>query len=227
MSERRASLRRATAETRVEVDFTLDGTGASDIQTGVGALDHFLTLFARHGQFDLTLHVDGDLSVDAHHTVEDVGICLGQAFNQALGDHRGLRRTADVAVPMDEALAHVAVDCGGRSYYVQNGEFCAAAVGALETDLVRHFFDALAREARINIHVITLYGRNAHHQVEAVFKAFSRALDAATQRDPRLGERLPSTKERIEGAGDDAEFGPQPPTPSAPPLPRVAEGVGG
>ena len=197
---RRATLRRQTAETRIELDFTLDGSGDSEISTGVGALDHFLTLFARHGLFDLRLRAEGDLSVDAHHTVEDVGICLGQALQEALGEHRGIRRTADVAVPMDEALAHVAVDCAGRSQYVQRDQFCAAAVGQLETDLVRHFFDSLAREARINIHVITLYGVNGHHQVEAVFKAFARALDAATRIDERLAGRLPSTKEHIEGA---------------------------
>ena len=179
---------------------TIDGEGVSSIDTGVGALDHFLTLFSRHGLFDLTLVVQGDLSVDAHHTVEDVGICLGQAIREALGDHRGINRTADVAVPMDEALAHVAVDCGGRSYYVQRSGFSGTSVGALETDLVRHFFDSLAREARMNIHVVTLYGQNAHHEVEAIFKAFARALDAATTIDPRLGRRLPSTKERIEGA---------------------------
>lgn len=200
MPERLATISRATTETRIELSFAIDGAGASRINTGVGALDHFLTLFARHGLFDLALEIDGDLSVDIHHTVEDAGICLGQAIREALGDHRGIRRTADVAVPMDEALAHVAVDCGGRSYYVQNGTFSAPAVGRLETDLVRHFFDSLSREARMNIHVITLYGTNAHHEVEAVFKAFARALDAATTIDPRLGDRLPSTKERIEGA---------------------------
>lgn len=193
-------MNRATSETSIELALTIDGDGASTIDTGVGALDHFLTLFCRHGLFDLSLRVQGDLSVDAHHTVEDVGICLGQAIREALGDHRGIRRTADVAAPMDEALAHVAVDCGGRSYYVQRGEFSAQAVGALETDLVRHFFDSLAREARVNIHVIALYGQNAHHEVEALFKAFARALDAATTIDPRLGGRLPSTKEHIEGA---------------------------
>lgn len=199
MSSRTASIRRSTAETKVSLDFAIDGTGFSSIETGVGALDHFLTLFARHGQFNLEVGVDGDLSVDGHHTVEDVGICLGQAIREALGDHRGIRRTADAAVPMDDALAHVAVDCGGRSFYVQNGRFSAPSVGALETDLVRHFFDSLAREARINIHVITLYGRNAHHEVEAIFKAFARSLDAATQLDARLKGTLPSTKEHIEG----------------------------
>lgn len=201
MSERRASVRRQTAETKIELDIAIDGTGTCSIDTGVGALDHFLTLFGRHGLFDLVVAVDGDLSVDAHHTVEDVGICLGQAIREALGDHRGLRRTASAAVPMDEALAHVAVDCGGRSYYVQHGEFSASHVGALETDLVRHFFDSLSREARLNLHVMTLYGTNAHHEVEALFKAFARALDAATTIDSRIADRLPSTKEHIEGAG--------------------------
>lgn len=199
MSDRQATIARRTAETSVAVRFAIDGSGQSQISTGVGALDHFLTLFARHGLFDLVIDVDGDLSVDAHHTVEDTAICLGQALREALGEHRGIRRTADVAVPMDEALAHVAVDCAGRSYYVQNGRFSAESVGRLETDLVRHFFDSLAREARINIHIVTLYGVNAHHEVEAVFKAFARALDAATALDPRLGDRLPSTKEHIEG----------------------------
>jgi imidazoleglycerol-phosphate dehydratase len=202
VSSRSASIRRKTAETTIELDFSIDGSGNSLINTGVGALDHFLTLFARHGQFDIEIGVDGDLSVDAHHTVEDVGICLGQAIRKALGDHRGLRRTADAAVPMDEALAHVAVDCGGRSYFVQNGAYSAQHVGSLETDLVRHFFDSLSREARINIHVVALYGTNAHHEVEAVFKAFARALDAATTSDPRLADRLPSTKEHIEGANE-------------------------
>jgi imidazoleglycerol-phosphate dehydratase len=201
MSERQrnASLTRNTAETQIELSFALDGSGTSRIDTGVGALDHFLTLFARHGLFDLHVTVNGDLSVDAHHTVEDVGICLGQAILTALGNHRGIRRTADVAVPMDEALAHVAIDCGGRSYYVQRGSFSASAVGTLETDLVRHFFDSLTREARINMHVLTIYGQNAHHEVEAVFKAFARALSAATRLDPRVGDRLPSTKEYIQG----------------------------
>ena len=200
MSERRALVERRTAETEIRLELLIDGAGQADVSTGVGALDHFLTLFARHGQFDLVVAVNGDLSVDAHHTVEDVGICLGQAIQAALGNHRGIRRAADVAVPMDEAPAHVAVDLGGRSYYVQRGPFSALYVGELETDLVRHFFDSLSREARMNIHVVTLYGSNAHHEVEAVFKAFARALDAASGLDPRLGDRLPSTKDHIEGA---------------------------
>jgi imidazoleglycerol-phosphate dehydratase len=201
VSSRAAEIHRETTETRIRLRFAIDGAGNATISTGVGALDHFLFLFARHGLFDLEVEASGDLTIDPHHTVEDVAICLGQALRDALGDHRGIVRVGLATVPMDEALAQVALDCGGRSYYVQNGRFSQAAVGALETDLVRHFFDTLSREARINIHVVTLYGSNAHHEVEAVFKAFGRALDAATTLDPRLAGRLPSTKERIEGSG--------------------------
>ncbi|HUY98918.1 MAG TPA: imidazoleglycerol-phosphate dehydratase HisB [Thermomicrobiaceae bacterium] len=200
MGPRIGSVARHTAETDVAIQLSLDGTGDSTVDTGIPPLDHFLTLFARHGQFDLTVTARGDLGVDAHHTTEDVGLCLGQALRQALGERRGIRRTADAAVPMDEALAHVAVDCGGRGYYVQRDPFVGSGVGTLEVDLVRHFLDTLAHEARINLHLVTLYGVNTHHQVEAVFKAFARALDAATAVDPRLGDRLPSTKEHIETA---------------------------
>jgi imidazoleglycerol-phosphate dehydratase len=200
MPDRLARIERRTTETAIELTLHLDGTGVSDIRTGIGALDHFLTLFARHGLFDLHLRCEGDLTVDGHHTAEDVAICLGQAIRSALGDHRGLRRTADVAVPMDEALAHVAIDIAGRSYFVLRGAFSATHVGDLETDLVCHFFDTLSREARMNIHVVSLYGMNAHHEVEALFKAFGRSLDAATRIDERMAGRLPSTKEHIEGA---------------------------
>lgn len=200
MAGRTATISRLTGETSVELWLDVDGDGTAEIDTGLGALDHFLTLVARHGLFDLRISAHGDLHVDSHHTTEDVGICLGQALRQALGDRRGIRRVADAAVPMDESLAHVAVDCGGRGYFVQRGPFCGSAVGALDTDLVRHFFESLAHEARINLHVVTLYGSNTHHQVEAVFKAFARALDAATRLDPRVGDRLPSTKEHIETA---------------------------
>ncbi len=201
MSSRLGLVERSTAETSISLQFNLDGSGASEIQTGVGALDHFLTLFARHGLFDLAIRVEGDLTVDGHHTTEDVAICLGQAISQAAGDHLGITRIADVSVPMDEALAHVAIDLSGRSYYVQRGGFSAPFVGDLETDLVRHFLDTLSREARLNLHVVTLYGSNAHHEVEAIFKALGRALDAATRIDPRIAGRIPSSKERIEGAG--------------------------
>lgn len=200
MTDRSASVRRETTETRIQLDLDLDGSGTSDIETGIGALDHFLTLFARHGQFNLEIDVDGDLAVDGHHTTEDVAICLGQAIHQSLGEHRGIRRTASYAVPMDEALAHVAIDLSGRSYFVLNGHFSSDSVGSLETDLVRHFFDTLSREARMNIHILTLYGTNSHHEVEAIFKAFARSLDAAIQIDPRAADRLPSTKDRIEGS---------------------------
>lgn len=200
MSDRVGSIERTTSETQISLRLNLDGSGLSDISTGIGALDHFLTLFARHGLFDLVVAVDGDLSVDGHHTTEDVAICLGQAIRQALGEHRGIRRTASYAVPMDEALAHLAIDLSGRSFFVFNGDFSSEFVGQLETDLVWHFFDTLSREARMNIHVIALYGRNGHHEVEALFKAFARSLDSAVTLDPRLGDRLPSTKNLIEGA---------------------------
>lgn len=197
---REAIVERSTGETSVRLSLGIDGTGLSSINTGVAALDHFLTLLSRHGQFDLTVEAHGDLDIDAHHTVEDIGICLGQAIRQALGDHKGIRRTADVANPMDEALAHIAIDCGGRGYFVQRDQFVDGAVGPLDTDLVRHFFEQLAFESRMNLHIVTLYGSNVHHQIEAVFKAFGRALDAATQLDARLEGRLPSTKEHIEQA---------------------------
>jgi imidazoleglycerol-phosphate dehydratase len=200
MTERTGQISRTTAETSIDLRLTLDGSGQAEIATGVGILDHFLTLFARHGLFDLTVRAQGDLHVDAHHTVEDVAICLGQALKTALGDGRGLRRTASRTLPMDEALATVAVDLGGRSYCVVSGAWAAPTVGGLECDLIRHFFDSLAREARLNLHVLLHYGSNTHHQAEAAFKGFARALDEATQRDPRLGDRLPSTKEHIETA---------------------------
>ena len=198
IDSRSATVSRTTTETSVDLTLELDGTGRSSIDTGLGALDHFLTLFARHGQFDLSVSAKGDLEVDPHHTTEDIAICLGQALRQAMGDRRGIRRMADVAVPMDEALAHVAIDCSGRGYFVQREPFCGLAVGQIEVDLFRHFFETFAVEARINLHILTLYGMNAHHQVEAVFKACARALDAAVTIDPRVGDRIPSTKNHIE-----------------------------
>jgi imidazoleglycerol-phosphate dehydratase len=189
-----------TSETSVSLSLVLDGSGEADIATGIGALDHALALFARHGLFDLVVRAQGDLHIDPHHTTEDIAICLGQALREALGDRRGIRRMADAAVTMDEALAHIAVDLGGRGYYVQRDPFLPQPFGQLETDLVRHFLETLAHQARINLHLVTLYGSNSHHQVEAVFKALARALDSATQVDPRLGERLPTTKGHIETA---------------------------
>jgi imidazoleglycerol-phosphate dehydratase len=198
---RRASIRRTTTETDVSVDLIIDGTGRSSVATGIGALDHFLTLFARHGRFDIDIQARGDLHVDAHHTVEDVALCLGQALRRALGDWRGIRRMADAAVPMDEALAQVAVDLSGRGSFHYRDPWPGGAVGQLETDLVRHFLETLAREARITIHVVTLYGSNVHHQIEAIFKALARALDAATELDTRIAGQLPSTKEHLEIQG--------------------------
>jgi imidazoleglycerol-phosphate dehydratase len=195
---RTGTVERKTAETHVVVTVGLDGTGTADIATGIGALDHFLTLFARHGQFDLEVAANGDLEVDGHHTVEDVGLCLGRAIGAALGERRGIRRAGHMVMPMDEALATVAVDCGGRGYFVMQGAFSAPMIGTLESDLVRHFLQSLATEARMNLHVLLHYGTNAHHEVEAIFKGFGRALDAATQRDARLGSAVPSTKGVIE-----------------------------
>ncbi|MCS7051521.1 MAG: imidazoleglycerol-phosphate dehydratase HisB [Thermomicrobium sp.] len=202
MSQQRcATIERSTAETTVFVHLSLDGTGQASIETGVGALDHFLTLFARHGRFDLTVRARGDLHVDAHHTVEDVAICLGQAVRRALGDWRGLQRMADAAVPMDEALAHIAIDLSGRGGFVHRAPFPSGAVGQLDCDLVRHLLETFAREARITIHVVTLYGMNTHHQMEALFKALARALDMATTIDVRIAGSVPSTKEHLEVDG--------------------------
>jgi len=197
---RSATVSRQTGETQVDLTLTIDGQGEAAITTGVGALDHFLTLFARHGLFDLAVAAQGDLHIDEHHTVEDVAICLGQALGRALGERRGIRRTAHAVVPMDEALATVAIDIGGRSYCVLNATFTGPAVGSLSTELIWHFFDSISREARMNIHILLHYGRNTHHEIEAIFKAFARALDAATTLDPRLGNALPTTKGHIEGA---------------------------
>lgn len=196
---RRATVTRLTGETSVELSLAIDGQGRAEAATGIGALDHFLTLLAKHGLFDLTVRAQGDLHIDEHHTVEDVGICFGQALAAALGERRGILRTAHAVVPMDEALATVAVDIGGRSYCVLNGTFTGPGVGGLSTELLWHFFDSLSREARINLHILLHYGRNTHHEMEAIFKAFARALDAATSHDPRLGDALPTTKGHLEG----------------------------
>ena len=197
-ASRSGTVERETAETHVVVTVAIDGTGKTEIATGIGALDHFLTLWARHGLFDLEVVANGDLDVDGHHTAEDVGLCLGRAIGQALGERRGIRRAAHMIMPMDEALATTAVDLGGRGYFVLMGAFSATHIGMLETDLVRHFLLSLAMEARMNLHVLLHYGTNAHHEVEAIFKGFGRALDAATQIDSRLGDTVPSSKGVIE-----------------------------
>ena len=190
---REGSVTRKTGETSIELSLVVDGSGRADIATGIGFLDHMLTLFAAHGLFDLTVRAQGDLAVDDHHTAEDVFICLGKALDEALGDRRGLVRTAHSYVPMDEALARVAIDLGGRPYCVFEAEFVTPRVGQLGTDLIFHLFESLAIHGRLNLHAHVLYGRNDHHKVEGLFKSLARALDAATQIDPRR-QGVPSTK---------------------------------
>lgn len=192
---RKVTIRRETAETRIELTLDLDGTGRSAVDTGIPFFDHMLTLFARHGLFDLEIRALGDLEVDYHHTVEDVGIVLGQAVKQALGEKRGLRRYGFFMLPMDEALARVAVDLSNRSLLVYQVEAKEVFVRDFNIQLVKEFLRAFSDQAGANLHVILDYGEEPHHIAEAVFKAFARALDMATQLDPRLGDRLPSTKE--------------------------------
>ena len=194
MAPREATVSRTTGETDITLTLAVDGAGQADVSTGVGFLDHMLTLFAKHGIFDITVRAVGDLHVDEHHTAEDVCICLGQALDRALGERRGLVRTAHSFVPMDEALGFVAIDLGGRPYCVVEAEFVTPRVGQLGTDLVAHLFESIAVHGRLNLHARVLYGRNDHHKVEAMFKALGRALDAATRIDERLAGAVPSTK---------------------------------
>jgi imidazoleglycerol-phosphate dehydratase len=220
MKSRLAIVRRVTKETRITVRLNVDGRGRSRIRTGVPFFDHMLTLFARHAVVDLTLSCRGDLAVDAHHTVEDCGLALGQAFREALGDKTGLRRygagfhpknpfTGEAYVPMDECLARCVIDFSGRAYLVWRGlnDRAYAALSrkqkrqdmssAFRFGLAREFFQAFANEARCNLHLELLYGEEPHHTVEALFKAFARAVDAACRRDPRLAGRLPTTKGKL------------------------------
>lgn len=194
MSERIGRCARQTGETAVEVTWNLDGTGSAELATGVGFLDHMLHLFAHHGLFDLTVRATGDLHVDAHHTVEDTGLALGIALREALGERRGITRMAHAIVPMDEALALVAVDLSGRPYAALDLPFGGPMLGALPTEMVPHFFHSLATEARCNLHIRLLAGANDHHRVEAAFKGLGRALHAATRIDPGRADRVPSTK---------------------------------
>ena len=194
MTTRHATITRITGETSITLTLNVDGTGLCEAHTGIGFLDHMLTLFAKHGLFDITVKANGDIHVDDHHTAEDVSICLGQALDLALADRRGIVRTAHSFVPMDESLGFVAVDLGGRPYAVFDAEFVTPRVGNLGTDLIFHLFESIAIHARMNLHCRIMYGKNDHHKVEALFKAFGRALDAATRIDPRLGNAVPSTK---------------------------------
>lgn len=191
---RKAFVQRLTTETQIRGKLTIEGRGRYRISTGIRFLDHMLELFARHGGFDLELEARGDLDVDQHHTVEDVGIVLGQLFAQALGDRRGINRAGYFVMPMDESLAVVAVDLSGRPAVVYKDQVRARRVGDLQTELVQDFFEGFATHAGANVHVKVLYGRSSHHQLEAIFKAFARAMKYACSKDRRLRDQLPSTK---------------------------------
>ena len=192
MTDRTAAVRRETAETDIEVTLDIDGDGETTVETGVGFFDHMLRSFGTHGLFDLTVRCDGDLEVDDHHTVEDVAITLGQAFDEALGEKRGIARFADRRVPMDEALAAVVVDISGRPYFTFDGSFSQETVGEMTSHMARHFLRSLATNAGLTLHA-RIEGENAHHEVEALFKALARALDDATRIDDRRSD-APSTK---------------------------------
>lgn len=193
-SARTAVVERVTAETRIDLQLTIEGHGQYKVATGIRFFDHMLELFTRHGAFDLELKCDGDLDVDQHHTVEDVGIALGEAFDRALGDKRGILRAGYFLMPMDETLAIAAVDLSGRAAFEVETKVRARLVGDLQADLVTDFFEGFARGARANVHVKTMYGRSNHHKIEAIFKAFARALRVACSRDQQLAGMLPSTK---------------------------------
>ena len=191
---RKGAVARKTKETSVEVSLDLDGTGASDIATGVGFFDHMLDQLARHALIDLKVSAAGDRHIDDHHTVEDVGIALGQALMQALGDKRGVARYADCLLPMDETLTRVALDLSGRPFLVFRTEFPTERIGAFDTELVREFFQAFAGNAGLTLHIETLYGANSHHIAESCFKGLARALKGAVAADPRQAGQVPSTK---------------------------------
>ena len=191
---RKGAVARKTKETSIEVQLDLDGTGVSKIATGVGFFDHMLDQLARHSLIDLTVRAEGDRHIDDHHTVEDVGIALGQALANALGDKRGLTRYADCLLPMDETLTRVAIDVSGRPFLVFRTEFPTEKIGSFDTQLVREFFQALAGNSGVTLHIETLYGANSHHIAESCFKGVARALKAAVAIDPAQAERVPSTK---------------------------------
>ena len=195
---RTATVNRQTAETKIQLTLDLDGSGQADVATGVGFLDHMLTLLAKHAVIDLTVRAEGDLEVDQHHTVEDVGICLGQALRQSLGDKSGIRRYGHFTLPMDETLATAAIDLGGRFALVFRADFPAAKIGDFDTELIEEFWQAVAANALANLHVLVHYGRNSHHISEAIFKTAARALRMAVEADPRMSG-VPSTKGTLAG----------------------------
>ncbi|GLX71311.1 imidazoleglycerol-phosphate dehydratase HisB [Paenibacillus glycanilyticus] len=192
-TKRFAEIARKTNETDIKLGFAVDGSGEVKLETDVPFLNHMLDLFAKHGQFDLTVDARGDIDIDDHHTVEDIGICLGQTLREALGDKRGIKRYASVFVPMDEALAQVIVDVSNRPHFEYRAEYPSLQVGSFSTELVHEFLWKFALESRITLHVIVHYGQNTHHMIEAVFKALGRAIDEATTIDPRV-QGVPSTK---------------------------------
>lgn len=191
--ERTSTVKRYTNETKIDLTFGVDGEGKTSLETGVPFLSHMLDLFAKHGQFDLSVDAKGDIEVDGHHTTEDIGICIGQALREALGDKKGIKRYGNAFVPMDEALAQVVIDLSNRPHLEMRAEFPAQQVGTFDVELVHEFLWKLALETRMNLHVIVHYGKNTHHMIEAVFKALGRALDEATTIDPRV-KGVPSTK---------------------------------
>lgn len=193
LAQRQAGLSRTTNETDIKLNLNVDGSGVSELATDVPFLNHMLDLFTKHGQFDLSVQARGDIEIDDHHTVEDIGICLGQALYEALGDKKGIKRYASVFVPMDEALAQVVIDISNRPHFEYRAAYPSQQVGSFSTELVQEFLWKFALEARITLHVIVHYGSNTHHMIEAVFKALGRALDEATSIDPRV-KGIPSTK---------------------------------
>lgn len=194
MAERKARVERNTLETQITVDINLDGTGAARFDTGVPFLEHMMDQIARHGLVDLDIQARGDLQIDTHHTVEDVGITLGQAFKQAIGDKKGVRRYGHAYVPLDEALSRVVIDLSGRPGLIMNVDYTRASVGGFDVDLFEEFFRGFINHAMVTLHIDTLRGKNTHHQIETVFKAFGRALRMAVEYDPRMADVMPSTK---------------------------------
>ncbi|MBI5223240.1 imidazoleglycerol-phosphate dehydratase HisB [Candidatus Micrarchaeota archaeon] len=204
MVNRTAKITRKTKETEIEVELNLDGSGKSDIKIGVGFLEHMLTLFAARGMFDLKVFANGDLDVDDHHTIEDIGICIGQAFSEAIGDKRGIRRYGFWILPMDETLATIALDLSGRSALVWNVQFEREKIGDMSTEMLYDFFDAFSRNAQVNLHMKIEYGRNEHHRAEALFKGWGMAMRMACEIDPRqIG--IPSTKGILSESTDTAK----------------------
>lgn len=194
MTDRSATIKRATNETDIDVSVAIDGTGKADMQTGIGFFDHMLDQLARHSLADITVRTKGDTHIDDHHSVEDTGIALGQAFNKALGDRRGITRYASLDLAMDEALTRAAIDVSGRPFLVWQVDFPTQKIGTFDTELVREFFQAFAQHAGITLHITNLYGANSHHIAETCFKAVARTLRVAMQQDPREAGNVPSTK---------------------------------